>query len=44
MTEQAKQARREYHKKWRDKNPEKIKEYKQRYWERKAAQKGGEQQ
>ena len=37
MTEDAKQKRREYYKKWREKNREKVKEYNVRYWSKKAA-------
>lgn len=36
MTDEAKKARSEYMKKWRKRNPEKEREYKARYWERKA--------
>lgn len=46
MTEAAKEARRawrrEYQKKWRRANPEKQKEYSERYWERKAAEMEGQ--
>lgn len=38
MTEQAKESRAEYLRKWRQKNKEKTKEYNRRYWERKASQ------
>lgn len=31
------QARREYHKKWRAKNKERVREYNRRFWERQAA-------
>ena len=37
MTEQAKAARRAYKKEWQRKNPEKVKQYAARYWEKKAA-------
>lgn len=30
------QARQQYYKEWRKKNPEKIKEYNRKYWERKS--------
>ncbi len=33
--EQIKQLKREYHKKWREKNKDKIKEYNERYWDKK---------
>ena len=36
MTEEAKQARRDYYKKWRKDHPDKDKQYHSRYWERKA--------
>ena len=36
MTEQAKKAKKDYMKKWRDANREKTKEYNARYWEKKA--------
>ncbi|WJQ02174.1 hypothetical protein QT234_18195 (plasmid) [Geobacillus stearothermophilus] len=36
LSEQAKAARREYHRKWREKNREKVRMYQKRYWERKA--------
>lgn len=36
MTEEAKALRREYEKKWRKANPEKVKAKNQRYWERKV--------
>ena len=37
MTEQAKEARREYMRAWAAANPDKIRAKNQRYWERKAA-------
>lgn len=37
MTEQAKAARREYKREWNRKNPEKVREAQERYWNRKAA-------
>ena len=36
MTEEAKEARREYYKRWRAANPEKVREKNQRYWQKKA--------
>jgi hypothetical protein len=36
MSEKAKEARREYAKKWRRDNPEKVKAIQNRYWEKKA--------
>lgn len=45
LSEAAKQARRDYDKKYRETHREQIKENKRRYWERKAAriaaEKGG---
>lgn len=38
LTDEAAQARREYYKKWREANKEHCKEYRRRYWEKKAAQ------
>ena len=34
--ELAKKIRREYQREWRKKNPDKVKEYNQRYWRRRA--------
>ena len=36
MTDEAKQARAAYIKEWRAKNPNKEREYKERYWEKRA--------
>ena len=36
MTDEAKRARAEYMKEWRAKNPERERQYKERYWQRKA--------
>ena len=36
LSEAAKQAQREYYKKWRDANKDKIRENNRRYWERKG--------
>lgn len=36
MTEEAKEARREYMREWRKNNPTKQREYQATYWERKA--------
>lgn len=35
-TMSAEEARKEYYRKWRSKNKQKIKEYNKRYWERRA--------
>ncbi len=40
MTEQAKEQRRMYKRAWAKRNPEKIKEYHRRFWEKKAAAEG----
>lgn len=37
MTESAREAKREYEKRWRAANPDKVKSKNQRYWERRAA-------
>ena len=42
MTEQAKEARREYLRAWRAKNRDKVRESQRRYWERQAQRKEGE--
>lgn len=36
MDAKAKEARNEYMRKWRAKNPEKVKKIQERYWENKA--------
>lgn len=36
MTEAALKAKREYQKKWREKNPDKLKKYAESYWERQS--------
>lgn len=38
MTPEAKAARAEYYRQWRQKNKDKRREYQRRYWERKAQQ------
>lgn len=42
LSEEAKKAKREYLRKWRKKNPDKVREHNQRsnkkYWERKAVE------
>lgn len=38
MNEAAREARRLYKKEWRKNNPDKVREYNKRYWEKKAAQ------
>jgi hypothetical protein len=44
LSEGAKQARREYARQWRERNPDKDAEYKARLWERKAAQAAGQRE
>lgn len=36
MSEAAKQAQREYMNNWRKNNPEKVKRYNKKYWEKRA--------
>lgn len=38
LEERAKQAQREYARKWRANNPDKVKAAQARYWQRKAAE------
>ena len=38
LTEQARQARREYKRQWAKRNPDKIRAQQERHWERKAAE------
>lgn len=38
MTEEAKEARRAYRRKWAHENREKVKAHQERYWQKKAAQ------
>ncbi len=40
MTEKAKEARRNYYKRWRSENRENVREYNRAYWERRAAHGG----
>ena len=42
LSEKAKEARREYHRKWRKENPEKYLANVKRYWERQASQMEGQ--
>lgn len=42
MTEEAKQLRREYYKRWRKENPDKVRASQARYWDKKAKQQAGE--
>lgn len=44
MTEQAKEARREYKRRWNRENPDKVKAAQARYWAKKAAQAAQNQQ
>ena len=36
LTKEAKKVKREYFKRWRNKNPDKIRKYQEDYWNRKA--------
>lgn len=36
MTKAARETRREYHRKWQRENPDRVKEYQRRYWEKQA--------
>lgn len=38
MTDKAKDARNAYRRKWAKNNPDKLREYQARYWEKKAAE------
>ena len=38
MTDAAREAQRAYMREWRKRNPERVREKNQRYWERKAKQ------
>lgn len=38
MTNAAREVQREYMRKWRKKNPDKVREKNKRYWEKKAQQ------
>ena len=40
MSPAALEARREYYRRWRRENPEKVREIRARYWEKKAAKEG----
>ena len=44
MSKEAIAARREYQKKWREKNPDKVRENNARYWERRAARLAAERE
>lgn len=38
MTEEAKQARRAYKREWARNNPDKVKKYQEKFWNKKAAE------
>lgn len=38
LSEKARQARKAYKRKWQQENPEKVKSYQEKYWEKKAAE------
>ena len=44
ISQQALEARREYQRQWRAKNPEKVKQKNDRYWEKRAARIAAEAQ
>ena len=44
LSKEAIAARREYQKKWREKNPDKVREKNARYWERRAAKAAAERE
>ena len=44
LEELAREKQREYLREWRKKNPDKVKEYNQRYWRRRALREVKEQQ
>ncbi len=44
LEELAREIQREYLREWRKKNPDKVKEYNQRYWRRRALRELKEQQ
>lgn len=43
MSKKARAAKNEYYKRWRAKNPDKVRASNQRYWERKAREQQGEE-
>lgn len=43
MTDQAKEARKEYFKKWRKENRDKIRGYESKYWEKKKQSESSKQ-
>lgn len=43
MTDEARAARAEYMRRWREKNPDKVREYDRRRWERAAIREQGEE-
>lgn len=40
MTEEQKQKQREYHRKWRNNNKDRVQKHQESYWERKAKELG----
>lgn len=42
MTEEAREARRQYKKEWARKNADKVKRYQENYWQHKAEQQAGQ--
>lgn len=43
LSEEARNARNEYYRAWRAKNPEKVRESNERYWAKKAAEMAAEE-
>ena len=44
LDEMIKEEKREYHRKWRANNPDKVKQINANYWKRKAEEKAAQQQ
>ena len=44
LSPEAKEARRQYHREWTAKNPDRVREINRRYWERKARANAAETQ
>lgn len=42
MTDQARQARREYKRRWRQEHPDAVKRHQETFWERQAAKNAGD--
>lgn len=44
MDEKAREAQRQYLREWRKRNPERVREANQRYWQKRAARLAGEKE